>query len=85
MSQEQQKEQEPLGTLFGILAYNEVSELEAYLDRIRSKSTTDVLLTIHSALRYAQMKGAYSFEESEAVSIALRNLQEAMKNKVPNT
>ena len=84
MNQEQQKEQEPLGTLFGVLAYNDLSELEGFLERIRAKSSADVLLTVHSGLRYAQMRGVFSLEESEAVSIALRNLQDAMKTKIPN-
>ena len=80
----EQQEQKPIGTLFGILAYNDVTELESYLERIRSKSPSDVLLTVHSALRYAQMRGAYSLEESEAVSAALRNLQEVMQNQNPS-
>lgn len=80
----EQQEEQPIGTLFGILAYNDVAELESYLERIRSKSPSDVLLTIHSALRYAQIKGAYSLEESEAVSSALRNLQDVMQNQNPS-
>ena len=84
MSQEEQKNEQPLGTLFGVLAYNDMSELEGFLERLRTKSPTDLLLTIHSALRYSQLKGAFSLEESEAVSIALRNLQEIMKTKIPN-
>lgn len=81
MEQEEQKNEQPLNTLFGVLAYNDISEFEVYLERLKSKSSSDLLLTIHSALRYSQLKGAFSLEESEAVSIALRNLQDAMKLK----
>jgi hypothetical protein len=83
-TQQPQGEPQPLGTLFGVLAYNDLTELEAFIERLRAKSSTDVLLTIHSALRYSQLKGAFSLEESEAVSIALRNLQDVMKTKIPN-
>ena len=87
MSEETQQPQEeqPLGTLFGVLAYNDMPELESFIERLRANSVTDVLLTIHSALRYCQLKGAFSLEESEAVSVALRNLQDVMKTKIPNT
>jgi hypothetical protein len=84
-TQQPQGEPQPLGTLFGVLAYNDMSELEMFIERLRANSPADVLLTIHSALRYSQLKGAFSLEESEAVSIALRNLQDAMKTKIPNT
>ena len=86
MSQEPELTQteQPFGTLFGVLGYNSTSELEDFLERLRNKSTTDVLLAIHSALRFSQLKGAFSLEESEVVSIALRNLQDVMKNSVPN-
>jgi len=81
---QQPQEEQPLGTLFGVLGYNSMSELEDFHTRLRNKSTADVLLAIHSALRFSQLKGAFSLEESEVVSIALRNLQDVMKKATPN-
>ncbi len=69
---------QPYGVLFGVLAYNNNEEFEAYIDRLNKKSLNDTLLTIHSALRYAQTKGAYSVEETEAISITLRKIHEIL-------
>jgi hypothetical protein len=77
----QNEEQKPLGLLFGVLAYNNEKEFEEYIERLNYKSVHDVLITIHSALRYAQATGVFSVEESEAVSITLRKLKEVI---VPN-
>lgn len=68
-------ETQPLGVLFGILAYNDIEEYETYINRLNEKSSQDMLLTIHSALRYAQAKGVFSLEESEAISIVLRKFK----------
>lgn len=65
----------PLGILFGSLAYNDLDEYEAFLERLNGKSSIDTLLTIHSALRYAQSKGIFSLEESEVISILLRKIK----------
>ncbi len=69
------EEQKPLGVLFGILAYNTDEELEEFFNRLHNKSIHDVLITINSALRYAQLSGVFSVEESEAISISLRKLK----------
>jgi hypothetical protein len=69
---------QPFGILFGVLAYNNNQEFEAYIDRLNKKSLNDTLLTIHSALRYAQNKGVYSIEETEAISITLRKIHEIL-------
>jgi predicted kinase len=69
-------QQQPIGVLFGILAYSSEEELEQYLSRLSQSSTNDVLLTIHSALRYALSKGVFSFQEAESVSIALRKIKD---------
>lgn len=75
---QQNEEQKPLGVLFGVLAYNTEQELEEYIERLNSKSAHDVLITIHSALRYAQASGIFSVEESEAVSVTLRKMKEVI-------
>jgi CHAD domain-containing protein len=72
------EEQKPLGVLFGVLAYNNEKEFEEYIDRLNNKSVHDVLITIHSALRYAQASGVFSVEESEAVSVTLRKMKEVI-------
>lgn len=72
---QESKNNEPMGVLFGILAYNDIDEFESYLNRLNEKSSQDMLLTIHSALRYAQAKGVFSLEESEAISIVLRKFK----------
>lgn len=69
------KEKEPLGVLFGVLAYNDVPEYEGFIQRLNDKSPNDTLLTIHSALRYAQSRGVFSIEESEAISVVLRKMK----------
>ena len=66
---------EPLGVLFGVLGYNDMVEYEEYIGRLNDKSPSDTMLTIHSALRYAQARGVFSLEESEAISIILRKLK----------
>jgi len=66
---------QPLGVLFGILAYNDIDEYETYINRLNEKSSQDMLLTIHSALRYAQAKGVFSLEESEVISVVLRKFK----------
>lgn len=77
--QEQPKEEnKPLGVLFGVLAYNTVEEFEQYIGRLNAKSAQDVLITIHSALRYAQSAGVFSVEESEAVSVTIRKMYEVI-------
>jgi len=78
MNTQQNQETEnniPLGVLFGVLAYNDITEYESYLNRLNEKSPQDTMLTIHSALRYAQAKGVFSLEESEAISIVLRKFK----------
>jgi hypothetical protein len=75
MENKETQEKEPLGVLFGVLAYNDTEEYEGYIKRLVDKSPQDMMLTIHSALRYAQARGVYSLEESEAISIVLRKLK----------
>ncbi len=77
-TQQQNEEQKPLGVLFGVLAYNNEKEFEEYIERLNGKSVHDVLITIHSALRYAQASGVFSVEESEAVSVTLRKMKEVI-------
>jgi hypothetical protein len=77
-TQQQNEEQKPLGVLFGVLAYNNEKEFEEYISRLNNKSVHDVLITIHSALRYAQSSGVYSVEESEAVSVTLRKMKDVI-------
>ena len=74
MNMNEEKNKKPLNVLFGVLAYDNIKEYESYLNRLNEKSALDVLLTISTALKYAQSKGVYSFEESEAISIILRKL-----------
>jgi hypothetical protein len=74
-NQTENNETQPLGVLFGVLAYNTIEEYETFIGRLNEKSPQDILLTIHSALRYAQVKGVFTLEESEAVSVALRNIK----------
>lgn len=68
-------EKEPLGVLFGVLAYNDIEEYEDFINRLNEKTPNDTLLTIHSALRFAQARGVFSLEESEAISIVLRKMK----------
>ena len=86
MSQDEKTNQseQPYGTLFGVLGYNNTEEFDDFINRLKNKSTPDVLLAIHSALRFSQIRGVFSLEESEVVSVALRNLQDVMKNSIPN-
>ena len=72
---DKQQEKEPLGVLFGVLAYNDMEEYETYIKRLSEKSPHDMMLTMHSALRYAQARGVFTLEESEAISIVLRKLK----------
>ena len=72
-TQTENNETQPLGVLFGALDYNSIEEYETFISRLNEKSP--ILLTIHSALRYAQVKGVFTLEESEAVSVALRNIK----------
>jgi hypothetical protein len=72
------EEQKPMGVLFGVLAYNNEEEFEQYIERLNAKSVHDVLITIHSALRYAQASGVFSVEESEAISITLRKMKDVI-------
>jgi effector-binding domain-containing protein len=74
-NQTESNEIQPLGVLFGILAYSDIDEYEAFINRLNEKSAQDMMLTIHSALRYAQAKGVFSLEESEAISIVLRKFK----------
>jgi CHAD domain-containing protein len=82
-NQKPNEEQKPLGVLFGVLAYNTEKEFEEYIERLNSKSVHDVLITIHSALRYAQSAGIFSVEESEAVSITLRKMKDVIVAEKP--
>ena len=75
MENKEPKEKEPLGVLFGVLAYNDLPEYETFIKRLNEKSPTDTVLVIHSALRYAQARGVFSLEESEAVSVVLRKMK----------
>jgi hypothetical protein len=75
METQEKINEKPLGVLFNVLAYNSIEEFEDYLDRVKNKSQQDMLLTIHSALRYAQSTGIFSLEESEIISLTLRNLK----------
>lgn len=68
-------EEQPLGVLFGVLGYKTIEEFEGYLQRLSDRSPTDTVLTVHSALRFAQSKGIFSLEESEAISILLRKMK----------
>jgi hypothetical protein len=77
-NEEQTQQEKPQGVLFGVLAYNNEKEFEEYISRLNQKSVHDVLITIHSALRYAQASGVFSFEESEAVSVTLRKIKDVI-------
>ena len=74
------QDQEPMGVLFGILAYNNIDEYTQFVESIRTGNKDTMLLTIHSAFRYAQTKGVFSLEESETLSITLRNLETIFKS-----
>jgi hypothetical protein len=61
-------------TLFGILGYKTPQEYLSYLERLSQASTPDLLITIQSALRYANTQNIYTLEEAEAISITLREI-----------
>lgn len=65
----------PLGLLFDVLGYDSIEEYEEFIKRTNNGSTSDILLIIVSALRYAQSRGVFKkLEESEAVATAVRKL-----------
>jgi hypothetical protein len=68
---EKNGEQQPLGVLFGTLAYNDQQELGEYTQRLEGGSDNDIIITVMAAIRYAQARGAYSEEENSIINIAL--------------
>jgi hypothetical protein len=66
------EEQKPKGILFSVLAYNTDEEYQTFLTKVKEGSEAEIILTINAALRHAQSKGAFSFEESEVIINALR-------------
>lgn len=77
----EQQEQQPLGVLFGILAYNDTEEYDEFITRLDAGVTRDNILTIYSALKYAQARGAFSEEENRAVESSLNNLNKIFETK----
>lgn len=66
------KEQKPKGVLFSVLAYNTDEEYQTFLTKVKEGSETEIVLAVNAALRHAQAKGVFSFEESEVIVNALR-------------
>lgn len=77
----EQQEQQPLGVLFGILAYNDTEEYNEFITRLDAGVTRDNILTIYSALKYAQARGAFSEEENKAIESSLNNLNKIFETK----
>lgn len=77
----EQQEQQPLGVLFGILAYNDTEEYDEFITRLDAGVNRDNILTIYSALKYAQVRGAFSEEENRAVESSLNNLNKIFETK----
>jgi hypothetical protein len=77
----EQQEQQPLGVLFSILAYNDTEEYNEFIARLDAGVTSDTILTIYSALKYAQARGAFSEEENRAIESSLNNLNKIFETK----
>jgi hypothetical protein len=77
----EQQEQQPLGVLFGILAYNDTEEYDEFITRLDTGVVRDNILTIYSALKYAQARGAFSEEENKVVESSLNNLNKIFETK----
>lgn len=71
--------QEPLGVLFGILAYHTNDELQDFINRLNSGSKTDLILTINTILTYFQGMGVLTLKEAEVLSITLRKIESHLK------
>jgi hypothetical protein len=80
---EENKEKQPLGTLFNVLAYDEQQELEQFIQRLESGSDNDIIITIMSAIRYAQAREAYSEEENNVINIALSKITDLSRKNNP--
>jgi hypothetical protein len=80
---EENKEQQPLGTLFNVLAYNEQQELEQFIQRLESGSDNDIIITVMAAIRYAQAREAYSEEENNVINIALSKITDLSRKNNP--
>lgn len=72
-----QEEQKPVIALFGQIGFRTVEDFDAYTQRMKEANYNDILVTINYAVRGAIQRGTFSAEETEAASVALRNLNKA--------
>lgn len=71
---EENDNKDPIGILFGTLAYYTLEEYEQYLERLNNLNSKDIYVTIFHSLKYAQKAGVFNLEETEAISVTTRKL-----------
>jgi len=69
---------EPVGTLFNVINYNNISDLDRFIQNLTSDQA---LYCVVQAARAAHQRSAYGMEESEVVSKAIRVLTTPPENK----
>jgi len=68
----------PVGTLFNVINYNNISDLDRFIQNLTSDQA---LYCVVQAARAAHQRSAYGMEESEVVSKAIRVLTTPPENK----
>ena len=62
---ENQEQQQPIGTLFDIISYYKLEDLSKFIEEMNNEQA---LYAVVQAARAAHKRGAYGMEESEVIS-----------------
>lgn len=82
-TEETTEEQKPIGTLFNVINYNNVGDLDRFIQNL---TQDQALYCVIQAARAGHQRNAYGMEESEVISKAIRVLTtppETQEQSVP--